>query len=164
MATETPRGLMIRLEDVRGADAQRLIADLSRELAVRYEDDSDDGSGHFSPEDVLVEGSGFLVARLNGRAVGCGAFRLWEAGVAEVKRMYVEPDVRGRGIARQLLAELEAHARRAGYATIRLETGTAQPEAVRLYETAGYHRIPNYGYYKDDPRSVCFEKPLSGPH
>lgn len=152
--------LTVEAADVRGPEASLLIARLSRELAVRYDDDDGD-AGHFKPEDVLVPRSGFLLARVGGVAVGCGAFRPLEEGVAEIKRMYVEPEYRGRGIARRLLAELEARARRHGYAAVRLETGTAQPEAIRLYESAGYRRIPNYGYYKDHPLSVCFEKPLA---
>jgi GNAT superfamily N-acetyltransferase len=145
--------------DVRGEEAALLMARLSRELAVRY-DDEDDGSGHFKPEDVLVARSGFVIARVGGAAAGCGAYRPWEGDVAEIKRMYVEPAFRGRGLSRLILAELEARARRDGYARVWLETGTAQPEAIRLYETSGYHRIPSYGYFKDDPRSVCFEKVL----
>jgi GNAT superfamily N-acetyltransferase len=152
-------GLTIEPADVNGPDAVRLIARLSAELARRY-DDSDDGTGDFRPGDVTGPRSGFLVARWAGEAVGCGAYRPLDEDVAEVKRMYVEPDFRGRGISRRILAELEAAARQAGYQAIRLETGIMQPEAIRLYETAGYRRIGNYGYYKDDPRSVCFEKAL----
>jgi ribosomal protein S18 acetylase RimI-like enzyme len=149
----------IELGDVRGPEARRLIDRLSRELSVRYNED-DEGTGHFKPEDVLVPRSGFLLVWVNGEAVGCGAFRPMEADVAEIKRMYVEPGFRGRGLARRLLAELEKRARQDGYVAVRLETGTAQPEAVHLYETAGYHRIASYGHYANDPRSVCFEKSL----
>lgn len=67
------------------------------------------------------------------------------------------------GIARRILAELEAFARQQDFLRLRLETGIMQPEAMQLYETAGYHRIECYGYYRDDPRSVCFEKMLEGP-
>ncbi len=150
-------GLVIGPADPRSADAARLIARLTADLAERY---GDDGAGDFAPEDVLVPRSVFLVGRLNGRPVACGALRPVKPAVAEVKRMYVEPDARGRGIARRLLAELEGHARSMGYAAIRLETGVKQPESIRLYESAGCQRIANYGHYKDDPRSVCFEKHL----
>ena len=149
--------LRIEAVDIRSPEAAALIASLSRELGERY---GDDGSGSFTPEDVLVPGSPFLVGWLNGRPVTCGAFRPMEPGVAEVKRMYVEPDARGRGIGRRLLAELEKRARDVGYAAVRLETGTRQPESIRLYEAAGYRRIEKYAIYRDNPLSVCFEKSL----
>jgi putative acetyltransferase len=75
--------------------------------------------------------------------------------------MYVEPDYRGQGLGLLILQELEMRARRDGYSRARLETGTLQPEAIRLYERAGYHRIDNYGIYVGNPRSVCFEKALA---
>ena len=74
--------------------------------------------------------------------------------------MVVAPDCRGRGYAGLILAELERLATGMGYRAARLETGTKQPEAVRLYERAGYRRIEKYGIYVDNPWSVCFEKAL----
>jgi putative acetyltransferase len=106
-------------------------------------------------------GSAFLIAWVGGRPVGCGALRPMAPGVAEVKRMYVEPDVRGRGIARQLLAALERRAAELGYVGLRLETGLRQVSAMRLYESAGYERIANYGPYLSNPLSACYEKRLA---
>jgi ribosomal protein S18 acetylase RimI-like enzyme len=80
--------------------------------------------------------------------------------VGEIKRMYVEPAFRGRGIGRRILAALEERGREAGYKRMWLETGTSQPEAVSLYEAAGYRRIAPYGFYRFDPRSLCYEKVL----
>src|SRR5262249_55727197 len=97
-------------------------------------------------------------------AVGCGAVRPLEPGVGEVKRMFVLPEARGRGIARQILRSLEAAAGSLGFRVLRLETGQRQPEAIRLYQTAGYAEIPRFGEYADDPFSVCFEKRLDGDH
>jgi ribosomal protein S18 acetylase RimI-like enzyme len=74
--------------------------------------------------------------------------------------MFVEPSMRGRGIARALLAGLEAAARGLGLTVLRLETGSRQPEAIGLYESAGYLRVPAFGEYASDPLSVCFEKRL----
>jgi ribosomal protein S18 acetylase RimI-like enzyme len=74
--------------------------------------------------------------------------------------MFVIPEARGCGVARLILTELESAALRMGYSRIRLETGLRQPEAVGLYEAAGYHRVACYGGYADDPMSVCFEKHL----
>jgi len=149
----------ITTADPRTHEAAELIRALSAELAMRY-NHSDDGSGNFRPEDVLVPGSAFLIARTEGRAVACGAFRPMQAGVAEIKRMYVLPAYRGRGFSKMVLSELERLALASGYVMVRLETGDAQPEAIGLYERSGYCRIPNFGVYEDSPRSVCFEKAL----
>jgi ribosomal protein S18 acetylase RimI-like enzyme len=149
--------LVIRPADPRSEEARGLMARLSAELGPLY---GDGGAGSFSPDDVLVPGSAFLVGWLDSRPVACGAFRPLEPGVAELKRMYVEAALRGRGVGRRLLAELEARARQAGYARVRLETGVLQPRAIRLYEGAGYRRVANYGIYRDNPHSVCFEKAL----
>jgi GNAT superfamily N-acetyltransferase len=149
--------LRIDLEDVRQAESAALIARLTEELARRYDDD---GQGDWRLDDVLVPRSGFFVGRWDGQAVACGAFRPLSDDMAEIKRMYVDPAYRGRGIGRRLLTVLEDAARQAGYAKVRLETGIAQPEALQLYESAGYYRIVCYGYYRNDPRSVCFEKDL----
>src|SRR5439155_16435668 len=99
-----------------------------------------------------------LVAYVDDRPAGCGALRRLDEGVAEVKRMYVEPWARRNGIGRRILAELEATARRFGYRAVRLETGTRQQEALQLYESAGYQRVACYGEFKDNPLSVCYEK------
>jgi putative acetyltransferase len=149
----------IEAVDPRGSVAMTLIAALTQELARMYHDE--DGSGNFAPADVLVARSAFLVGSLAGRPVACGAYRPMSPDVAEIKRMYVEPDYRGQGLGLLILQELEMRARRDGYSRARLETGTLQPEAIRLYERAGYHRIDNYGIYVGNPRSVCFEKALA---
>ena len=156
----TAATLEIAAVDPHSAEAIGLTRALSDELARRY-DFTDDGVGDFAPEDAAGPGGGFVVGRLAGRPVACGAFRRLDADAAEVKRMYVVPDCRGRGFAAAILAEVERLAGAAGYAAARLETGERQPEAIRLYERSGYRRIPNFGYYADDPRSVCFEKRLA---
>jgi GNAT superfamily N-acetyltransferase len=100
-------------------------------------------------------------------ALGCGAMRLLPdptdhpgETAAELKRMYVLPEQRGRGIGKRILAEIESHARRRGIHRMRLETGTLQPEAVGLYERAGYRQIPNFGPYAGSETSLCFERVL----
>ena len=75
--------------------------------------------------------------------------------------MFVEPGARGLGISRVILKKLEETALSFGYDTLKLETGTKQPEAIRLYETSGFYRIPCYGIYTDNPWSVCYEKKLT---
>lgn len=153
-----PDDWTIEAIDPRDADASALIAGLTEELSRRYQAD---GSGNFRPDDVLGPRSGFVIGFLGGRPVACGAYRPMEPGVAEIKRMYVEAASRGRGLGRRVLEDLEARARRDGYTAVRLETGTLQPEAIRLYESAGYRRIPRYGIYQCNPCSLCYEKCLS---
>jgi putative acetyltransferase len=155
-----PSDLTIRTVDPTGPEATALIARLSAELAALYPEDTSAGAGNFNPADLAGPGSIFLIAWLDGQPVGSGALRPMEPGVAEVKRMYVEPAARGRGISRRMLAELERAAAGMGYTTVRLETGLRQTVAVRLYDSAGYRRIANYGCYSENPQSVCFEKAL----
>lgn len=110
---------------------------------------------HLSP----VLGS-FLVARAAGKAVGCGALRRLDETTGEVKRMYVEPAVRGRGVARQVLARLESAATGLGIGRLVLETGIHQSEALALYSQNGFRTIPCWGEYAGTPTSVCMEKVL----
>ncbi len=105
-------------------------------------------------------GAGFIIARDAGEAIGCGAIRPFTDTIAEVKRMYVVPSKRGRGIAREMMHFLEQRARENGFSAVCLETGLRQPAAIRLYESLGYRRIAGFGDYKDDPLSVCFGKSL----
>jgi GNAT superfamily N-acetyltransferase len=99
-----------------------------------------------------------VVAYDDGKPVGCGAIKEYAAGTMEVKRMYTTPEGRGRGIATQVLTELERWAAELGCAKCILETGIRQTEAIRLYERNGYKVIPNYGQYAGIDGSVCFEK------
>ncbi|SDZ26525.1 Acetyltransferase (GNAT) family protein [Micromonospora pattaloongensis] len=112
---------------------------------------------------VVRDDARYLVCVVDGRAVACGGLQALGDGVGEIKRMYVRPAHRGRGIARQLLLALEEFARAAGHRVLRLETGTYLPAAIGLYASAGYDRIPVYGEYVDNPYSVCFEKSLTVP-
>jgi GNAT superfamily N-acetyltransferase len=138
----------------------QLIADLSSELAALYEED---GSGWFKPEDAIGPRAAFVVAWLDEAPVGCGALRpVPESTAVEVKRMFVRQSARGRGISRQILTQLENLALEFGYERIQLETGAYQKEAIGLYETSGYERIPCFGLYTDDPLSMCYAKTL--PH
>lgn len=93
--------------------------------------------------------------------VACGAIRPMEGQDVEIKRMYVLPEFRGKGIAAVVLTALELWAAELGYSRCILETGKKQPEAIRLYEKSGYHVIPNYGQYAGMENSVCMEKMLN---
>ena len=123
-----------------------------------------DGEGDIGPvrEAAMFEPPDgvFLVVRDDDRALACGGVCRFDATRAELKRMYVRPEVRGRGFGRRLLVELEAEAARLGYRGIVLETGEAQQEALGLYVSAGYEPIPCYGVYATRAISRCFEKRL----
>lgn len=100
----------------------------------------------------------FVVARdVARRALGCGAIVLYPQ-YGEIKRMYVQPRARGKGVAKAMLATLEAGAAQRGCNTLNLETGTLQPEALALYERSGYQRCGPFGHYRDDPLSVFMRK------
>lgn len=115
-------------------------------------------SGSFAPPDGT-----FMVGEVGGLAVACGGLRPCQdavAAVGEIKRMYVDPAARGQGLGRALLDALEAEGRRLGYERLWLESGTAQPEALHLFETAGWALIPAYGGYKGEEDSRCYAKAL----
>jgi putative acetyltransferase len=129
-------------EDVRSYDSQQLIDQLSKELAELYQ--VSDGSAGFKPEDIEVPRAAFVVARIDGHPVGCGALRPLSEHSVEVKRMYTAPGYRNKGVAKAILAELERLAIEFGYRNIKLQTGPKQPEAIALYERVGYYRIPRF--------------------
>jgi GNAT superfamily N-acetyltransferase len=137
--------------------AAGLVEQVQEEYVVRYggRDDAPVDPDEFSPPHGL-----FLVAMLDGTAVGCGGWRDLGDGRIEIKRMFTAPAVRGRGIARALLAELERTAAAAGHSRVVLETGLAQPEAMALYPSAGYDPIDGFGHYAGEPLSRAFAKDL----
>ena len=103
----------------------------------------------------------FVVARVDGRALGCGAVVKAGEDWAEIKRMFVSPEARGRELGRQLLQKLETIAIDNGATLLRLETGVKQPEALLLYRSAGFVETAPFGQYSPDPLSVFMEKPIS---
>ena len=148
---------------------RRLITELDADLDTRYaHDDEEEGEPDRTMLNVLDASVSpplgtFLVAWLDGEAVGCGGLRpapTGEPGVAEIKRMYVTPAARGGGVSRALLAGLEGAAADLGYRRVILETGTRQQEAMALYESAGYEPIANYGAYRYSELSRCYAKDL----
>jgi GNAT superfamily N-acetyltransferase len=151
----------IRRSTLASPDAARLIAALNAELTTTF---PEPGATHFSLHDaqVLAGGGAFLVAYLDDMAVGCGAVRRLDEITAEIKRMYVDPSVRNRGIGRALVEALEREARLVGLTAIVLETGTRLASAIKLYEAMGYARIPLFGEYLSSPdTSLCFGKSLA---
>jgi GNAT superfamily N-acetyltransferase len=127
-------------------DVQRLATDQQAEIRARYGGKEEPGRKP-SAADVSVV---VLARDDDGAPLGCGALRELGDGVAEVKRMYVVPAARGRGVSNAVLAALEDAARERGWTTLRLETGPLQPEAVGLYTGAGYRPIGAFGAYVGD--------------
>jgi GNAT superfamily N-acetyltransferase len=151
----------IRRESFASETAAALADALEAELLATYDDDP--GSGGLPAPEIFEpeNGGAFLVGRVDGEPVACGGVARYDAVTGEIRRMYVVPAARGRGLSRRVLAALEDEARALGYALVRLETGNLQTAAVGLYVSAGFGPIPRYGPFADDPRSVCFEKRLA---
>ena len=132
---------------------QTLVAEQQLELIEA------EGDGHVVFP--LHEHIDFVVGFVDGDPVACGALQHLDGGIGEIKRMYVVPQARGRGLSRRILAALEDLAVRQGLHTVRLETGAFLAPAVGLYTSSGYQTIPPFGQYVGHPASVCYEKALS---
>jgi GNAT superfamily N-acetyltransferase len=149
----------IRREKFDSEAARRLADALEAELLAAYE--GVPGSGGLPAASIFEPpGGAFLVGRENGEPVACGGIARYDQSTAEIRRMYVVPEARGRGLSRRVLTALEHEARALGYSLVRLETGNLQTEAIALYASTGFVPIPRYGPFANDPRSVCFEKRL----
>lgn len=148
--------LTISPTDWNDTDADRLRRAQRAELDTRYGADTEPGVKP-SADDIAV----FLIARdESGEAIACGALRMLGDGEAEVKRMFVHRPSRGSGAATAILRALEEEALQRGVTTLKLETGPAQPDAVRFYEREGYSRIPRFGHYIHSEGSLCFAREL----
>ena len=147
--------------DPRHPNARRAVRAYVAELSGRFEGGWDPALSISAADEELTPPAGlFLVATLYCEPVGCGALKFHHGAPAEVKRMWVSPAVRGLGLGRRLLAELEAHAAARGVRTLRLETNRALGEAVSLYRTAGYREVAPFN---DEPYADhWFEKILPG--
>ncbi|MDQ3200051.1 MAG: GNAT family N-acetyltransferase [Verrucomicrobiota bacterium] len=151
---------VVRRAEPTAPEVLELVGKLWSELGALYPELN---ASVLQPHDPPTPGCGFVVAWLKNAPVGCGAFRPIsedESEIAEIRRMFVLPQLRRNGVARTILVEIERLARTSGYSLVRLETGLRQPGAIRLYESSGYRRIEPFGRYRDDPLSVCFEKSL----
>jgi putative acetyltransferase len=146
-------------EPLDSVDARRLVAALDAHLSSLYAPEERFGP-NLKPEQLAPGAGTFLVARAGGQAVGCGALRRLDETTAEVKRMYVEPELRGRGVAKAVLEHLESAARELGAHRLVLETGIHQAEAIRLYRRAGFTPVRCWGEYAGTLTSVCFEKEI----
>ena len=146
--------------DPRHPGARRAVRAYVTELADRFEAGFDPALSISATDDEMSPPAGlFLLATLRGEPVGCGALKFHPGAPAEVKRMWVASEVRGLGLGRRLLAELEARAAAHGVRVLRLETNRALSEAISLYRTAGYHEVEAFN---DEPYAHhWFEKTLS---
>ena len=150
--------LGIDTEDPRSPAARALIAELDDYLNERYPPQAN----YLDPADELAKPHvRFVLAKLDGEPIGCGAVKLMPEGYGEIKRVFVRPAGRRMRVARRILAVLEAHLIENGIADARLEAGVDQPEALALYEALGYRRIARFGAYRDEPTSVFMGKTLS---
>ncbi|WP_371409559.1 GNAT family N-acetyltransferase [Micromonospora zamorensis] len=145
--------MLIESRPVTDPEIAALVVAQQREL--READGGLDGQVFMPHDDVR-----YLAVVVNDRAVACGGLQSLDAETGEIKRMYVRPAYRGRGVARQLVAALEECAFRQGHSVVCLETGTYLPTAIALYTSCGYEQIPVYGEYVSNPYSVCFAKRL----
>ncbi|MFE1774514.1 GNAT family N-acetyltransferase [Streptomyces sp. NPDC059008] len=147
-------------------DAVALDGLVQQEYARRY------GDGDMTPLDPEMFNpphGAYLIAYEGGRALASGGWRVqddtgkgYAVGDAEIKRMFVLPEARGRGLARRILEVLEADARAAGRSRMVLETGIKQPEALQLYASCGYALVEKFGLYRTYEESRCMAKPLTG--
>jgi GNAT superfamily N-acetyltransferase len=139
-------------------DADLLRARQREELVALYDGDSEPG-----PKPTGADVAVFLLGRdpATGEPLACGGLRPLGPRTAELKRMFVVPHARGRGLSRLLLTALEQAAADHGWTVLRLETGPRQTEALALYTGAGYRRIENFGHYAGAADSLCFEKTLT---
>lgn len=142
--------------DSSNPDFLLLVRSLDLELAER------DGDQHpFFAQYNKVDSLQYVVIAYSGQTpVGCGAIKEFEAGIAEVKRMFVPKEFRGQRIAQSVLAELEHWAKELGYDRCILETGQKMIEAIALYNRSGYTPIASYGQYQNVESSVCMQKDL----
>jgi len=138
------------------ADFQNLVALLDEDLKTR------DGDEHtfYAQFNKIENIRNVIVCYADSKSTGCGAFKAYDQTKAEIKRMFVLPAYRGQGIAGSILKELELWAAELKYAACILETGKKQPEAIRLYQKAGYTIIENYGQYKNVENSICMTKSI----
>jgi len=157
----TAAAIVTGVRDPRDPDARRCLRAYVGELAARFDDGFDPARSISAADHEMTPPAGlFLVAMLHGEPAGCGALKFHPGAPAEIKRMWVAPAVRGLGLGRRLLAELEAQAAAHDVRVLRLETNRTLTEAISLYRAAGYREVPAFN---DEPYAHhWFEKTLVG--
>lgn len=147
----------IAREDPENADSVMLISELDAYLIPLYPSESCHG---YSPKQLAKENVAFFILRLNNEPAACGAVKLFNRGCGEIKRVYVRPRFRRKGLGKIVVKHLENYAAQEGAKLIRLESGVNQPEALVLYERMGYKRAEAFPPYVEDPLSVFYEKSI----
>lgn len=145
---------LLKRTSAKNLDFVQLVKELDNYLKIT------DGKDHdFYNQYNRLEGiKNCVVIYLNSQPVGCGAFKEFDQQTVEIKRMFLKPQSRGRGLAEMMITELEYWAKELNYQRVVLETGSRQVEAVKFYHKVGYNLIPNYGQYVGMENSNCFEK------
>ncbi|WP_268847234.1 GNAT family N-acetyltransferase [Flavobacterium aestivum] len=138
------------------ADFQKLVVLLDEALRIKDGEDHD----FYAQHNTLDKINHVVVCYQDNVAIGCGAFKEFDSNAVEIKRMFVHPDYRGKGIASSVLKELEIWASELHYTNCVLETGRNNPEAIALYQKSGYEIIPNYDQYENIDTSVCLKKSI----
>jgi pimeloyl-ACP methyl ester carboxylesterase/GNAT superfamily N-acetyltransferase len=154
-----PNDIRLAEEPYDGPAAGVLVPNYVAEIRAMYPDWTPDVPPHLTAQDVEPPSGRWLVAYRNGQPVGCAALKRLDPTTAEIKRVYVAPEARGRGVARALLGRLEEIARDVGYTTIRMDTGARQPASVVLFTKVGYQQIADYN--GNPVAAYWFEKRLA---
>lgn len=135
-------------------DFKNLVTLLDADLKLRDGDEHDFYAQFNKTENI----KNVIICYVDETAIGCGSLKIYDPTKVEIKRMYVLPEYRGKGIGLKILKELELWAAELNYHACILETGKKQPEAIRLYQKAGYAVVKNYGQYENVENSVCMMK------
>jgi putative acetyltransferase len=142
-------------------DARALIAELQASLAPLYPKENQFG---FSVEKLIRENVAFFVLRVDDAPAACAGIQIVGSEYGEIKRMFVRPPYRGAGLGKRLLQHLEQYAAAQNIPLLRLETGTLQHAAIRLYEQYGFYRIPPFADYPETPLNIYYEKKVGAQH
>jgi GNAT superfamily N-acetyltransferase len=150
--------ILIAVEPPDAPESRELLRRFEDEKLEREDDYDRENAVRLAPQELMPPTGAFLVARLEGRPVGCGGVRQLGEDVGELRRLYVAPEARSLGLGRQLFEAMEEAARRIGYRTVRLDTNPALREARQMFEQLGYREIPPYN---DNPNAgAWYEKDL----
>jgi GNAT superfamily N-acetyltransferase len=152
-----PDALEVRDARFDGPEALALTAEVQQFYVEIY---GGPDSTPLAADDFAPPAGAFLIVVLDGVTVGCAGLRRQDPATVELKRMYIRPAYRRRGLARALLLALEDRARQLGYRRLILETGLKQPEAIALYQADGYRPTENYGFHRSSPNARSFVKAL----
>jgi len=146
----------VKRTDSNDNDFQSLVSRLDEDLWSRY----GEMQMEYRKWNVIENLPTVILIYADNKPVGCGCFKHFEAGTVELKRMFVDPGYRSKGIGAMIIKELEEWAKELGHHSIVLETAIGQPEAIHLYKKSGFTDIPRYGQYADKTQSICMKKIL----